>query len=146
MTQTNILPSTDALKVQAKRLRSRLAEQGKPVSHAAALELIAGQNGYRDWNTLSAAAGKGAGGLRLGLGDQVRGRYLGQAFAGRLVALQSLSGGKRFRLTIQFDEPVDVVSFDSFSALRRRVTAIVGEDGRTVEKTSNGLPHLELAR
>lgn len=146
MIETNILPSADALKAQAKRLRTRLAEQGTAVSHSAALELIAGQNGYRDWNTLSAAAGKSMPHRSFALNERVEGRYLGQPFTGRLVALQSLSGGRRFRLTIQFDEPVDVVSFDSFSALRRRVTAVVGEDGRTVEKTSNGLPHLELTR
>lgn len=146
MTETNILPSATVLKAQAKRLRTRLAENGTAVSHSAALELIADQNGYRDWNTLSAAVGKTAGTHAFSLGERVAGRYLGQPFTGRLVALQSLAAGRRFRLTIQFDEPVDVVSFDSFSALRRRVTAVVGEDGRTVEKTSNGLPHLELTR
>lgn len=50
----------------------------------------------------------------------------------------------RYRLTMKFDEPVDVVTFESFSAFRQRVTATVDETGRTIEKTSNGLPQLEL--
>ena len=50
----------------------------------------------------------------------------------------------RYRLTMKFDAPVDVVTFDSFSAFRQRVTATVDENGRTIEKTSNGVPQLEL--
>ncbi len=45
---------------------------------------------------------------------------------------------------MKFDEPVDVVTFESFSAFRQRVTATVDETGRTIEKTSNGRPQLEL--
>jgi hypothetical protein len=37
-----------------------------------------------------------------------------------------------------------VSTFDSFSVFRQRVSCTVDETGRTVEKTSNGRPHLEL--
>ena len=47
-------------------------------------------------------------------------------------------------MTLHFDEPVDVVTFDSFSAFRQRVNCTVDETGRTAETTSNGRPHLEL--
>ena len=48
------------------------------------------------------------------------------------------------RMTLNFDEPVDVVTFDSFSAFRQRVNCTVDETGRTAAKTSDGRPHLEL--
>jgi len=41
-------------KTQAKSLRRALAADGTVLGHAHALELIARQNGARDWNTLSA--------------------------------------------------------------------------------------------
>ena len=45
----------------------------------------------------------------------------------------------------QFDEPVDVVTWDSFSAFRRRVSCTIDRRGRTAERTSDGRPHMELA-
>lgn len=39
----------------AGRLRAALAMDGVEVSHSRALELVAAQHGYRDWNTLVAA-------------------------------------------------------------------------------------------
>ncbi|MFC6713246.1 glyoxalase superfamily protein [Branchiibius cervicis] len=39
----------------ASRLRAALATDGVEVSHSRALELVAAQHGYRDWNTLVAA-------------------------------------------------------------------------------------------
>lgn len=39
----------------AARLRARLATQGTEISHGQALELVAAQLGYRDWNTCAAA-------------------------------------------------------------------------------------------
>ena len=41
-------------KAQAKALRAALLAQGTAISHAQALELIARQQGARDWNTLHA--------------------------------------------------------------------------------------------
>ncbi len=139
-------PAIDTLKAQARRLRSELAGEGHSLTHGRSLEIVAHQHGYRDWNTLHAAAEAtapgGVGDLRIG--TPVSGRYLGQEFKGTLVALRSLAGGSRFGVTIRFDEPVDVVAFESFSSFRRQVSAIVDAAGRTAEKTSNGLNHLTL--
>ena len=135
--------SIDALKTQAKRLRQALAEDGDFISHSEALELVAKQLGYRDWNTAYAAAGNRPPPPQLG--ERVGGAYLGQNFKGEIIGVETLSG-ERWRITIEFDEPVDVVTFESFSAYRKRVTAIVGADGLSAEKTSNGRPQMELRR
>lgn len=139
MTMTT-LPSRDTLKAQARRLRTTLAETGTKLPHASALETVAKQWGYRDWNTLSAAV-ETAPALPWQIGQTVRGAYLGHAFTGVLKSV-SQRGQDHTRLTIRFDTPVDVVSSDKFSALRRQITATVNATGRTVEKTSDGQPHL----
>lgn len=135
--------SLDALKAQAKRLRQALADDGDFISHSEALELLAKQMGFRDWNTLHASIGNRPPPPQLGA--RVGGAYLGQSFSGEIVGVETLSNGRR-RVTIDFDEAVDVVTFDSFSAFRKRVTAVVGEDGRSAEKTSNGRPQMEIWR
>ena len=149
---TPSLPTVDELKMQAKRLRQAMAARGAPLAQAEALELLARQYGLRDWNTLSARAPKSppvgqapAAAQSYTVGGEVRGRYLDQPFRGRVVSLSALSGG-RLRIVIQFDEPVDVVTFDSFSAYRSRITAQIDADGISPQKTSNGVPHLVLAR
>lgn len=126
-------------KTQAKALRAALAAQGTTISHAQALELVAHQNGARDWNTLHAKLAQ----LEpqpLQLGDQVRGQYLGQAFTGKIVAISK--AGKNTRLSLQLDAPIDTVTFDSFSNMRRHIKGIIGPDGRSAHKTSNGTPQL----
>ena len=138
------LPSIDALKAQAKRLRGRLAADGKAIGHSEALELLACQYGYRDWNTLHAAARERPSRSPVALGSRVRGRYLGQPFQGQVIGIKTLKGPGRYRVTLHFDEAVDVVTFDSFSAFRRRVTCTIDRSGRTAEKTSDGRPHLQL--
>ena len=139
------LPSLDALKDQAKRLRARFADDGQALSHSRALELVAAQYGFRDWNTLHAAAGNRPPFNPWMLGSRVRGHYLGQPFDAEVLGVQALTSQPgRYRMTLHFDEPVDVVTFDSFSAFRQRVNCTVDETGRTAEKTSNGRPHLEL--
>ena len=50
------------------------------------------------------------------------------------------------RVTIRFDEPVDVVTFDSFSSFRQRVSCTLNEDFTTTERTSNGQPNMRLER
>lgn len=137
------LPSIDNLKSQAKRLRATLAASGTEVGHAKALELLARQHGFKDWNTLHAAVGNGPV-CPVSLGARVRGHYLGQAFEGEVIGVQALTATGRYRVTFRFDEPVDVVTFESFSAFRQRVSCTIDERGVTVEKTSNGRPHLQL--
>jgi hypothetical protein len=140
------LPSLEDLKDQAKRLRETLARQGTQINHSKALELIAGQHGFRDWNTLHAKIGNEPPGPTLSLGAKVSGQYLGQAFTGEIIAIQALTSAHgKYRVTFDFDEPVDVVTFESFSAYRKRVTVTLGEDGQTTERTSNGRPHMVLA-
>ena len=139
------LPSIETIKDQAKRLRTSLGTDGQHIGHSKALELMAQQYGFKDWNTLHARLGNRAGPGPVELGQRVEGRYLGQAFSGEVRAVRRLHGSERFRVTLQFDQPVDVVEFDSFSAFRQRVSCTIGTDGRTVEKTSNGAPQLQLA-
>ena len=139
------LPALDALKDQARRLRKRFADDGQAIGHARALELIAAQYGFRDWNTLHAKVGNRAPFNPWMLGARVRGHYLGQPFDAEVRGVQALSAEPgRYRLTLHFDEPVDVVTFESFSAFRQRVSCTVDETGRSRERTSDGRPHLEL--
>lgn len=144
MTHPTFLPSPAELKSSARRLRAALAEEGDFIQHSEALELVARQHGYRDWNTLHAAAGNRPG-LPLAVGGTVRGRYLGQAFSARIVSLLPLGADAKFlRISLELDAPVDVVKFDSFSAYRRRIQATIRSDGRTVACTSDGEPQLQL--
>jgi Glyoxalase superfamily protein len=139
MTDLSNVPSTDALKQQAKRLRQQLHNSGVAVGHSAALELVAQQYGTRDWNTLQALAGNR---VQLRVGDHVRGRYLGQAFTGEVRGLCVLGDGESRQITLHFDVPVDVVRFESFSSLRQRVQGVIGWDGCSARKTSDGVPQL----
>ncbi len=141
---TQPLPPLENLKDQAKRLRASLSGAGNPISHSQALEALAVQYGYRDWNTLHAAAGNRYKGPPVHLGQTVTGSYLGQPVIGEVIAVSAWQSGGRWRVTLQLDEPVDVVTFDSFSAYRSRINATIDGDGKTTEKTSNGKPHLRL--
>ncbi|KQV63994.1 glyoxalase superfamily protein [Rhizobium sp. Root1220] len=143
---TTIYPAIDELKAQAKRLRQAMETRGTAVSHSTALELVAQQHGVRDWNTLTALSSKPNADpvTLLSVGSQVRGRYLNQPFSGKVLALAETGGGLH-KITIHFDEPVDVVTFDSFSAFRQRVSAQIDGSGASPRKTSNGLPQLILS-
>lgn len=141
MTNINDIAPIEELKAQARRLRERLRAAGTDLSHGQALDLLAQQHGLRDWNTLHARAGNR---MHLRVGDRVRGTYLGQPFTGEIRALTALADGEYRRVTLHFDEAVDVVTFDSFSSFRQRVNATVGWDGRSPQKTSDGRPHLVL--
>ncbi|NNG04062.1 MAG: hypothetical protein HKM95_08170 [Inquilinus sp.] len=138
------LPSIEALKTQAKRLRATLAADGTSIGHGRSLELLAHQHGYKDWNTLHAAIGNRPRPSPVAVGDRVGGHYLSQPFDGEVIGVQALTTPDRYRVTLRFDEPVDVVTFDSFSAYRRRVTCTIDRAGRTAEKTSDGRPHMVL--
>ena len=136
------LTTVGEAKALAKRLRTDLKDHGRSVTHAQALEIVAHQHGYRDWNTLCAAIGRNEPHTWTP-GQRVCGNYLSRPFNGTLVAFQRLRRGW-FRVMIDLDEPVDVVTFASFSNRRKRIRATVGPDGYTSEHTSNGLPHLKL--
>ncbi|MGH1579258.1 glyoxalase superfamily protein [Planktotalea sp.] len=136
------VPTPDALKSQAKRLRSAMAEKQTPISQGMALEAIARQYGYRDWNTLSAAAKSNAP-RGWHVGQRVSGRYLGHLFSGTLKAVRAAHGGYWY-LTVVFDEAVDVVDSEAFSSFRKQVNVTLNPEGVTHAKTSNGIPHMEL--
>lgn len=142
MTDSTDNDRVTGLKAQAKRLRTQLAEAGSPVSHSQSLELVAKQHGARDWNTLRALAARPGNKRPLAVGDRVTGRYLGQAFTGYVYGMSHADHASHSRITLHFDEPVDVVTFDSFSSFRQRVSGVIGEDGRSPRKTSNGEPQL----
>ncbi|MDP7150171.1 MAG: glyoxalase superfamily protein [Paracoccaceae bacterium] len=134
------LPSIDKAKAQANRLRQDLAAKGEDISHSSALERVAVQHGFQDWNTFYAAMGNRSA-PRYTLGGRVSGKYLGQPFRGTIhAAAQSRPGW--VQLVLDLDEAVDVVSFESFSNYRSRIRGQVGPDGHSREKTSDGTPHL----
>lgn len=139
MNELSEMDPVSGYKAQARRLRDDLASRGTTVSHSAALELVARQHGARDWNTLRARA---TAPTPLALGDRVSGHYLSQPFAGVVHGLERMARSTCLRVTLHFDEPVDVVRFDSFSSFRQRVSAVIGADGRSLSKTSDGVPQL----
>ncbi|QQM30589.1 hypothetical protein JET14_20485 [Martelella lutilitoris] len=140
------LPSLETLKDQAKRLRAHMNRTGETITHSRALELIAVQYGFRDWNTLHARIGNRPPLNPWMLGARVSGTYLGHAFDAEIISVSAFAGKPgHYRLTLKFDAPVDVVTFDSFSAFRSRINCTVDETGRSPAKTSDGRPHVELA-
>ncbi|WP_421981732.1 glyoxalase superfamily protein [Roseibium sp.] len=138
------LPSVTELKSQAKRLRKALTANGQTLSHSQALELVSAQHGFRDWNTACATASR-PNDFPFPVGSRVSGTYMQQPFRGEVQALSKTGPRDQYRVTVQFDEPVDVVTFDSFSAFRSRVTCLVQPDGVAVKKTSNGEPYMRLS-
>ena len=71
------------------------------------------------------------------------GEYLSQRFSATVLSAEQQRPGW-FRLVLDLDEAVDVVRFDSFSNLRKQIRIVVGPDGRSKERTSDGTPHLVL--
>lgn len=134
----------DEAKAQAKTLRAALQVQGNAISHAQALELVARQHGAKDWNTLHARLALRNAPPELGLGDRVHGRYLGQAFTGRVVGISGPSSHRQ--IEIRFDHPVDVIQFESFSNMRSQIRSVIDESGRSHRHTSDGQPQLIVVR
>ncbi|PHR91803.1 MAG: hypothetical protein COA69_11555 [Robiginitomaculum sp.] len=143
------LPTRMVIKAQAKRLRAKLRADGTPISHSKTLEMLAHQHGFKDWNSFNATLQKQATPFIVPngyhVGDRVQGRYLGQFFRGHIHGVEAI-GSDHMRLTLDFDEPVDVVTFDSFSAFRKRVQCVIGPKGQSPQKTSNGEPQLCLGK
>lgn len=144
MSDTETLPSIEELKYSAGELRRDHAAQGIVISHSQALERIAHDMGFKDWNSLSAAANRPRDRCPVTKGDRVTGCYLGQPFTATVLDVHAAEMHARFRVTLHFDAPVDVVTFDSFSAFRQRVSCTLTPEGRTPQKTSNGEYQLAL--
>lgn len=141
MTLSNTFPARDILKTQAKRLRSDLATRGQDITHAQALETVAHQWGARDWNTLCAMATDTA--VSWAPGQRVHGHYLGHPFAGVVRAARQTANGY-WSLTLKFDDAIDVVTSEHFSAWRKQVNTTVNPEGQSPQKTSDGRPHMVL--
>jgi len=139
-----LLPSIDILKVQAKRLRAQLQVSGTTIGHSRSLELLAHQHGYKDWNTLIAAVGNRPPPSPVAVGQKVSGAYLGHPFTGEVIGVQARLQSQSYRITMAFDEPVNVSKFEAFTVFRRRVSCTIDRHGRTAEKTSDGQPHVVL--
>ncbi|MBK8196893.1 MAG: hypothetical protein IPK75_00890 [Acidobacteria bacterium] len=142
---TSQIFTREQAKARARDLRAELASAGTPISHAQALERVAAELGYRDWNTASARLSNEPD-VPFQVGDHVAGAYLKQPFKGRLLAVREIGGGAAYDLTIRFDEPVDVVEFESFSNFRTQVRITVSADGISTFRTSDGEPHMGVAR
>jgi len=140
------IPSALTLKAEARALRSEREADGKPVSHAEALEMVAHNHGYRDWNTARAALPDRPR-VPVQVGDRVAGTYLKQPFIGTVLGVDmKQTDHAMFDVTVLFDEPVDVVTFQSFSAFRQRVKATVGLHGVSPARTGDGEPHMRIRR
>ncbi len=144
MTKLDVLPSLATAKEMATKLRAERSAAGAPLPHSKALELIAHQHGYRDWNAFRAALAERPRLCPVTPGQRVRGRYLGQPFEGAVLKAAPTESDGFYRVVFRFDAPVDVVRFDSFSAMRQQVACMLDVDGRTAERTSDGAPQLEL--
>jgi Glyoxalase superfamily protein len=142
---TSPISNRDQAKARARELRAELAAAGSPVSHAEALERVAAELGYRDWNTASARLSN-APEVPLQVGDLVAGRYLRQPFTGRVLSVREIGGGAAFEVTVRFDAAVDVVEFESFSNLRTQVSVTISAAGVSAFRTSDGTPHMVVAR
>ena len=142
-------------KASAKRLRTALAEDGIAISHAKALELVARQNGARDWNTLAARPAESNGsvspapavsGAPFGVGETVEGTFNGRDAQGRVIGLEETIKPDLWRVTVAFDPPVNAATSKLFSAERRRVQMVVGADGRSRRLTGTETGVMALKR
>ncbi len=138
--------ATADYKTHAKRLREALAADGLNLSHSRALDIVARQHGARDWNTLAATAAKTRLGAPFAVGERVAGTFNGKPAQGRLIGLEETIKPDLWRVTVAFDPPVDVVTSELFSSERRRITMIVGADGRSRRLTGTETGVMALSR
>ncbi len=137
------LPSISTAKKHARRLALRSPEP-RP-GHAKSLEMVAHRHGFRDWNTLSAVVRQRLADCPVIEGTRVTGHYMGQPVSATVLDAAP-APDRKFALTLSLDEPVDVVRFDSFSAMRQRLHIVVSANGETAERISDGTPHFVLSR
>ena len=124
---TNELTAED-IKKQAVRLKEHFASQNIPITHSAALEALAKQHGYKDWNVLFAKLkhGKNTPSWPT-LDDKVSGSYLGHPFTGTVLRINVSTLPNVRRYKIHFDEPIDVVKSKLFSSYRQRINCFLNE-------------------
>lgn len=138
------IPSISTLKAEARALRTDSEKAGTPMSHGQALEAVAHEHGFRDWNTARAALPDRAP-VPVHVGDRVAGTYLKQAFTGTVLGLEMKQTDRSlFDITVLFDDPVDVITFESFSMFRQRVRTTVNAQGVSSARTGDGEPHMRV--
>ena len=135
---TQHLPTLRKAKAMAKSLRAETVG----LSHAQALEHIAKDHGFHDWNGFHAAISDLVP-AEISAGMRVTGRYLSHVFNGVIIQATPQDPGWT-RLDIKLDVPVDTVRFASFQNMRSRIVGVIGPDGYSKERTSDGEPHLML--
>lgn len=138
-------PSAQTLKSEAKELRETRAKAGQVITHSQALEEVAQNHGYRDWNTARAALPDRVA-VPFQVGMRVKGFYLEQPFTGLLIGVQLAHNMQAYTLTIQFDEPVNVTPDFMFAALRHRVVSTVDIHGISPALRGNGQPQMRVMR
>nr|WP_196107858.1 MULTISPECIES: glyoxalase superfamily protein [unclassified Ochrobactrum] len=130
-------------KHQARRLRQALSEEGIAISHGKALDLVARRYGTRDWNTLAANGSKvEAASVQddtapYRVGQRITGLFHTTPFDARIIAVEETIKPELWRITLQFDPAIDVAVSPNLSMLRRRVTAVVGTDGKSRRLTGS---------
>lgn len=139
-TPVQAIPPVTTLKTEAKALR---ANAGGPMTHSQSLEALAHRYGLADWNTLHARARPEQAPAPY-LGQRVEAVYLGHPVTGVIHAVSRLGNGGSHRVVIDLDQAVNVSAFEGMDVIRRRLQATIGPDGATVEKTSDGRPHLQV--
>jgi len=145
---------TTDYKTHAKRLRDDLAADGIAISHSKALELVARQNGARDWNTLAATRPATAAetatpvdaAAPFSVGEAVDGTFNGNPAQGRVIGVSETIKPDLWRVTVAFNPPVDVVTSKLFTSERRRIEMIVGADGRSRRLTGTETGVMALKR
>lgn len=138
-------PSAQTLKTEAKALREDRARAGQTMSHGAALEAVARAHGFRDWNTARAVLPDRVA-APFQIGQRVSGTYLSQPFRGMLIGVQLMSDMQHYKVTVSFDQPVNVTPTFMFEAFRQRVTATVDIHGTTPALRGDGTPQMVLRR
>ena len=138
-------------KTHAKRLRDALAAEGVSLSHGKALDIVARQNGARDWNTLSASANgkttpEAPSASPFAVGDHVEGAFNGSPASGRVIGVAETIKPDLWRVTVKFSPAVDASTSENFRAERTRVEMVVGADGRSRRLTGTETGVMALHR
>lgn len=136
-------PSAQSLKSEARALREQRANAGDPITQGFALETIAKAHGFRDWNTARAMLPERIA-VPFQLGMRVTGTYLSQPFNGLLIAVSIMSDMRHYKVTVKFDQPVNVTPAFMFETFRHRVVATIDFHGDSPARTSNGLPQMSV--
>lgn len=137
------IQSVQTLKSEAKALREQRSATGELLTHGAALEAVARAHGFRDWNTARASLPDRLA-VPFQIGQRTHGTYLGQPFKGTLIGVHLMSDMAHYKLTVTFDEPVNVTPDFMFATLRHRVVATTDIRGVSLALRGNGQPQMMI--